>query len=77
MDGNILLCPPVHKTVSFYGWECSFMSSRPQNSIFSWMGMLLLCQFVDGEAGAELRLEPSSLRRHDVAGISDIYQLLH
>ena len=77
MDGNVLLCSPVHKTVSFRGREYSFMLSRPQNSIFSWMGMLLLCQFMDSETRAELRFEPSSLRRHDVAGISDIYQLLH
>lgn len=32
---------------------------------------------MDDESRTEFRLEPRCLGRHDVAGISDIHQLLH
>jgi len=32
---------------------------------------------VDHETGTELRLEPSGLRRHDVASVGDVYELVH
>ena len=36
-----------------------------------------LAEFVDHEARAELRLKPSGLRRHDVASVGDVDDLLH
>lgn len=38
---------------------------------------MLLSECVDGEAGTEFRLEPRGLRRHDVAGVGDVDELLH
>ena len=38
---------------------------------------MLLSESVDGEAGTEFRLEPRGLRRHDVAGVGDVDELLH
>ena len=34
-------------------------------------------QLVDCETGTELRLEPCGLRRHDVAAVGDVGELLH
>ena len=34
-------------------------------------------QFVDCKTGTELRLEPCGLRRHDVAAVGDVGELLH
>ena len=37
----------------------------------------MLAEFVDHEAGAQFRLEPSGLGRHDVAGVGNVDDLLH
>ena len=37
----------------------------------------ILVEFVDYEAGSELGLEPCGLRRHDVAGVGDVDELIH
>jgi len=34
-------------------------------------------QLMDCETGTELRLEPCGLRRHDVAAVGDVGELLH
>lgn len=39
--------------------------------------MNILSERVNGEAGAELRFEPCCLRRHYVACICDVDELLH
>ena len=39
--------------------------------------VMILVESVDGEAGTEFRLEPCGLRRHDVAGVGDVDELLH
>ena len=37
----------------------------------------LSVKLMDYESGAELRLEPCSLRRHNVAGVGYVHELLH
>ena len=37
----------------------------------------ILVEFVDYEAGTELGFEPCGLRRHDVAGVGDVDELVH
>ena len=40
-------------------------------------GRRLLLEGVDHHAGAEFRFEPRRLRRHDVARVGDVDELLH
>ena len=53
------------------GRKTSSPASRVKSS------RVLLIQSVDNKARTQFRLKPSSLGRHDVAGVSDVDDLLH
>ncbi len=55
--------------------NCSKESQNKSPAV--WRGICFLAEFVDHETGAELRLEPRSLRGHDLARVGDIHDLLH